>query len=246
MKLLDIPFDDRRRRYLVFHPDGLPDRLALASTTTTAAFEAVGSSHFFLSADRQILAKVVPDKFSKRQAPFKWLLRDYLEKRWLAQSDARKEFLNLRILRKVGLKTPRCHGWGISLNPGNRNASLLLMEHLQDARPGGEVFDALDEDGRLAFLNRFCREVAQLALAGYEHRDLHYNNLLIDRNENIVWIDAHLRRLPTKSADQWPALRKSLTVNKLRGEGYRHYAQQCLDSLYHSSEGGSSPRKGSN
>lgn len=243
MTLLDIPFDDRRRRYLVFHPDGLPDRLALASTTTTAAFEAVGSSHFFLSADRQILAKVVPDKFMKRQAPLKWLLRDYLEKRWLAQSDARKEFLNLRILQRVGLKTPRCHGWGISLNPGNRNASLLLMEHLQDARPGGEVFDALDEAGRLAFLARFCREVAHLARAGHVHRDLHYNNLLIDRDENIVWIDAHLRRLPTKGADQWPALKQSLTVNKLRGEAYRRYAEQCLARLYHTSEDGGSPQE---
>ncbi|MDI5920879.1 lipopolysaccharide kinase InaA family protein [Halomonas sp. LR5S13] len=233
MKLLDIPFDDRRRRYLVFQPDGLPDRLSLASTTTTAAFEAVGSSHFFLSADRQILAKVVPDKFLKREAPLKWLLRDYLEKRWLAQSDARKEFLNLRILRRAGLRTPHCHGWGISLNPGNRNASLLLMEHMQAARPGGEVFDALDEDGRQAFLERFCREVMQLARAGYVHRDLHYNNLLIDQHENIVWIDAHLRRLPTKGADQWPALKKSLTVNKLRGEAYRAEAEDQLNALWH-------------
>ena len=241
MTLLDIPFNDRRRRYLVFHSDALPDRLALASTTTTAAFEAVGSSRFYVSADQQILAKVVPDKFRKRKAPFKWLLRDYLEKRWLGQSDARKEFLNLRTLRQAGLKTPRCHGWGISLNPGNRNASLLLMEHMQQARPGGEIFDALDEIGRQAFLERFCREVAQLAHAGYVHRDLHYNNLLIDSEENIVWIDAHLRRLPAKRADQWPALKTSLTVNKLRGEAYRHYAQQCLARLYHASEEGEVP-----
>ncbi|MDR9440500.1 MAG: hypothetical protein RI841_13555, partial [Halomonas sp.] len=102
---------------------------------------------------------------------------------------------------------------------------------VQEAQPGGEVFDALNEDRRLAFLERFCREVAQLACAGYVHRDLHYNNLLIDRDGNIVWIDAHLRRLPTKSADQWPALRKSLTVNKLRGEHYRKIVEAKLKSL---------------
>ncbi|WP_280551762.1 lipopolysaccharide kinase InaA family protein [Halomonas sp. 25-S5] len=232
MTLLDIPFDDRRRRYLVFHPEGLPDRLALASTTTTAAFEAVGSSRFYVSADQQILAKVVPDKFSKRQAPFKWLLRDYLEKRWLGQSDARKEHLSLQILRRAGLATPRCHGWGISLNPGNRNASLLLMEHLKDARAGGEVFDALDEERRLVFLERFCREVVQLARSGYAHRDLHYNNLLVDADGSLIWIDAHVRRLPTKSADQWPALRRSLTVNKLRGETYRQKAEKLLHRLF--------------
>ncbi|MDW7748802.1 lipopolysaccharide kinase InaA family protein [Halomonas sp.] len=232
MKLLDIPFNDRRRRYLVFHPDGLPGRLALTSTTTTEAFEALGSSRFFLSADRQILAKVVPDKYMKRQAPLKWLLRDYLEKRWLAQTDARKEFTCLQILRRAGLKTPRCHGWGISLNPGNRNASLLLMEHLQEARPGGEVFEGLNEEGRLAFLARFCEEVAQLAHTGYTHRDLHYNNLPIDRDDHIVWIDAHLRRLPTKNADQWPALRGTLRANKLGGEGYQRRAEVLLKGSY--------------
>ncbi|TLF47258.1 hypothetical protein FEI13_16420 [Halomonas urmiana] len=233
MKLLDIPFNDRRRRYLVVHPDGLPDRLALSSTTTTQAFEAVGSSRFYVSQDRRILAKVVPDKFARRQAPFKWLLRDYLEKRWLAQSDARKEYLSLQVLRRAGLATPRCHGWGVSLNPGNRNGSLLLMEHLQNARPGGEVFDALDEPGRLRFLERFCQEVARLARAGYVHRDLHYNNLLIDEHDEILWIDAHVRRLPTKSADQWPALKRSLTVNKLRGEAYRNRVERRLGVLWH-------------
>lgn len=236
MKLLDIPFNDRRRRYLVVHADGLPDRLALSSTTTTQAFEAVGSSRFYVSEDRRILAKVVPDKFARREAPFKWLLRDYLEKRWLGQSDARKEYLSLRILRRAGLATPRCHGWGISLNPGNRNGSLLLMEHVQHARSGGEVFDELDEPGRLSFLERLCREVARLARAGYVHRDLHYNNLLIDEHGEIVWIDAHVRRLPTKSADQWPALKRSLSVNKLRGEGYRAAIETRLRELYLVSE----------
>nr|WP_221188527.1 lipopolysaccharide kinase InaA family protein [Halomonas cerina] len=230
--MLDIPFNDRRRRYLIFHANGLPDRLTLASTTTTAAFEAVGSSRFFVSADQQILAKVVPDKYRKSQSPLKWVLRDYLEKRWLAQSVARKEFLSLQILRRAGLKTPRCHGWGISLNPGNRNASLLLMEHMRDARPGGEVFDEMDEDARQAFLERFCHEVAQLAHAGYVHRDLHYNNLLVTDQNEILWIDTHVRRLPTKSADQWPALRQSLTVNKLRGETYRDKVEQRLHTLW--------------
>lgn len=233
MKLLDIPFDDRRRRYLVFHADGLPARLRLASTSTTAAFEAVGSSRFYLSQDNQILAKVVPDKFAKRQAPLSWLSRDYLEKRWLMQSDARKEFLSLRILQRAGLTTPRCHGWGLSLNPANRNASLLLMEHRQDARPGGEVFEAIDEAGRERFLERFCEEVAQLARAGYVHRDLHYNNLLVASGGSLIWIDAHVRRLPRKKTDQWPALEKALTIKKLRGERHHKKCKSLIkDFLY--------------
>lgn len=226
MKLLDIPFNDRRRRYLVFHAQALPDRLALASTSTTAAFEAVGSSRFYVSKDQRILAKVVPDKYRRDDAPLRWLLRDYLEKRWLLQSNARKEYLSLQVLRRAGLATPRCHGWGISLNPGNRNASLLLMEHMRDARPGGEVFDALDEPGRLAFLERFCTEVVQLARAGYVYRDLHYNNLLVTAKDEIIWIDAHIRRLPRRSADQWPAISRMFTKNKLYGETYRNHVEE--------------------
>lgn len=227
-QLLDIPFNDRRRRYLVFQADGLPAQLALANTTTTSDFEAAGSSQFYLSREGHILAKIVADKFAWRRRPVQWLLRDYLEKRWLGQCDARKEFQSLQVLRQAGLTTPRCHGWGISLNPANRNASLLLQEHVQDARPGGEVFDGLDEAGRLRFLEHFCDEVARLAHAGFVHRDLHYNNLLVRDDGGLVWIDAHVRKLPTKSADQWPALQRSLTVSKLRGEAYRQLAETLL------------------
>ncbi|SFU43163.1 RIO1 family regulatory kinase/ATPase [Halomonas korlensis] len=232
MKLLDIPFDDRRRCYLVFRPNGLPDQLELTSTSTTKAFEAVGSSRFYLSRDQRFLAKVVQDKFSKRRAPVKWLLRDYLEKRWLFQSDAHKEYQSLQILRRAGLKTPDCYGWGVSFNPSNHNGSLLLMECLQDARPGGEVFDSLDESGRMVLLEYFCEEVMQLARAGYVHRDLHYNNLLLDRNKNIVWIDAHVRPLPRDQASQWPMLIGSLTEQKLRGEVYRQYMEKRLHDAW--------------
>lgn len=233
LKLLDIPFDDARRRYLVFRPWRLPDQLHLASTTTTQEFEQHGSSRFYVSDDQTLLAKVVPDKFDKRRHPFDWFIRDYLEKRWLLQVDARKEFLSLSILNKAGLRTPKCHGWGVSLNPGNRNASLLLMEYLPTARPGGEYFDALDAADKRRFLDTFCQQVMQLAKAGYVHRDLHYNNLLITASEEILWIDAHVRPLPAKASAHWPALAQTLTVNKLRGEEYRAYAEQCLHALWH-------------
>ncbi|WP_043531896.1 lipopolysaccharide kinase InaA family protein [Litchfieldella xinjiangensis] len=228
MKLLDIPFNDRRRRYLIFHAERLPSQLRLASTTTTEEFEQHASSRFYVAESHPVLAKVVPDKFSKRKQPLKWLTRDYLEKRWLLQADAGKEYRSLQILHQAGLTTPACHGWGISLNPGNRNASLLLMEYLPEARPGGEYFDGLRERERLAFLDEFCRQVLQLARAGYVHRDLHYNNLLVTPHNALVWIDTHVRALPRSPAKQWDAIAGSLTVNKLRGEAYRDYAERVL------------------
>ncbi|HSP31355.1 MAG TPA: lipopolysaccharide kinase InaA family protein, partial [Halomonas sp.] len=208
-----------------------------SSTSTTQAFEAVGSSLFYLSRDQRILAKVVPDKFIKRRFPIKWLLRDYMEKRWLWQSDARKEYLSLQILRRAGLKTPECLGWGLSLNPGNRNASLLLMEHMVHARPGGELFIAMGEAYRQRFLDLFCKQVMQLAKAGYLHRDLHYNNLLITTGGEFVWIDTHVKRLPNRQQDQWLALAKTLTNSKLYGEEYREYVEQQLHSLWHTDQG---------
>nr|WP_300310975.1 lipopolysaccharide kinase InaA family protein [Halomonas sp.] len=228
MKLLDIPFNDRRRRYLVFHPRNLPERLALASTTTTQAFEAVGSSRFYTSQDGKILAKVVPDKFSKRQHPLQWLTRDYLEKRWFAQSDARKEYLSMRILHRTGLRTPRFHGWGLSLNPVNRNASLLLMERIEHAQMGGDRFREMDEPCREQLLDRVADEVLMLAKAGYLHRDLHLNNLLVTPDNELIWVDAHLRRMPNNPSRQWPALLATLSPTKLYGEPYRQRVETRL------------------
>ncbi|WP_413616489.1 phosphotransferase [Halomonas cupida] len=233
MKLLDIPFNDRRRRYLIFHPRRLPDRLALASTSTTEAFEEVGSSRFYTSTDGAILAKVVPDKFSRRREPLKWLTRDYLEKRCLAQSDARKEYMSLRTLQRAGLRTPRCHGWGLSLNPANRNASLLLMEHIQGARMGGDVvFLQADEASRERLLDQVADEVLKLAQAGYLHRDLHLNNLLVTAEHELVWVDAHLKPMPRANNKRWSALKATLSANKFYGEQYRQRVEDRLKDAW--------------
>jgi serine/threonine protein kinase len=231
MKLLNLPFDGKPHRYLVFHPRRLPDGLQLARTTTTEAFESVASSRFFLSRDGKILAKVVPDKFDKRQAPLKWLGRDYLEKRWLLQSDARKEFRSGRTLQRLGLSTPLYHGWGVSLNPANRNASLLLMEHISDAQLGGEVFKAMSEQDRRGILDRLCDQVAHIARNGYAARDLHYNNLLVADSGTLIWLDTHLRRLPHRRQARWAMIKNSLTAAKLGGETYRQHAEQRLRAL---------------
>ncbi|MCT7654756.1 phosphotransferase [Oceanimonas sp. NS1] len=116
----------------------------------------------------------------------------------------------------------------MSLQPGNVGGSLLLMERVQDARSGGHCFEDMNEAERLEFLTRFSQEVAALARAGFVHRDLHYDNLLLDPQGNIIWIDAHVRRLPRQRDRHWAAIQASLTVNKLRGEHYRAFVEQRL------------------
>lgn len=233
MKLLDIPFNDRRRRYLVFSPEGLADHLELSSTTTTMEFESISTSCFYISRDNLILAKVMPDKFLKIRNPIKWLCRDYLEKRCLAQLDARKEHIALGRLKAAGLKTPRRHGWGVSLNPENRNGSLLLLEHISGTRRSGDVFEELDETHRKVFLDELAKQVLQLATSGYVHRDLHLNNFLTDHDGSLIWIDAHLSELPKERARQWPAIQETLTAYKLRGEKYRAYMEKTLRAHFH-------------
>lgn len=228
MHFLVLPFMSKSFRYIVFYSNGISDDLNFVSNATTDKFEVLGSSRFYLSEDGCILGKVTSDKYSRVKNPVKWLLHDYLEKRLLLQADAAKEYRSLITLRRTGLRTPHCYGWGVSLQSSNSGGSLLLMEHVQDARPGGDVFDTMTEAERLAFLIRFSQEVALLAQAGYVHRDLHYNNLLLDENGSIIWIDAHVRRLPRRKSRHWPAIHRSLTVSKLRGEDYRAFVEQQL------------------
>lgn len=229
MNFLALPFTDKYYRYAIFLSNGISDDLTFVSNSITEKCESLGSSRFYLSEDGYILGKVTSDKYSRINNPIKWLLHDYMEKRLLLQADAAKEYRSLMILRRSGLRTPRCYGWGISFQPGNSGGSLLLMEHVQDARPGGDVFDTMTEAERLVFLNRFSQEVALLAKAGFVHRDLHYNNLLLDRNDEIIWIDAHVRRLPRKKSLHWSAIRHSLAIDKLRGEDYRAFVEQQLN-----------------
>lgn len=236
MKVLDLSFDGKPYRYLLTHSRDLPEPLQLNATSTTEAFESVASSRFFLSADDELLAKVVPDKFDRSHHTLKWLGRDYLEKRWLFQLDARKEYRCGRILQRMGLTTPRYYGWGISLNPLNRNASLLLMEHIREARAGGEVFERLDEQQRFVFLDTLCQEIAHIARHGYALRDLHFNNLLMADNGKLIWIDTHLRKLPAQTNQRWPVIKRSLNPHKLGGDIYHQHALHRLGVLLDAEE----------
>ncbi|WP_051234065.1 hypothetical protein [Halomonas halocynthiae] len=231
MKLLNLSLDGTHCRYLLAHDHELSGSLELSATSTTDVFESVASSRFFLSKNNKILAKVVPDKFNRTHQTLKWLGRDYMEKRWLFQFDARKEYHCGRILQRLGLSTPQYYGWGVSLNPFNPNASLLLMEHLQHARPSSEVFATLDHQQRLAFLNTLCQDIAQIVRHGYTLRDLHYNNLLVANDNKLIWIDTHLRRLPQHPSKRWAAIKRSMSASKLGGDIYRQHVLHQLSVL---------------
>ncbi|WP_156816471.1 RIO1 family regulatory kinase/ATPase [Oceanimonas smirnovii] len=211
-------------RYLMFSSLNY-SALNFISNSKTENFELLGSSTFFISENEKVIGKVKPDKYNIKTNLLKWFFHDFVEKRIFFQTDAIKEYRSLNIIKKAGLKTPECYGFGVSFNPLNKNGSLLLVEFLKNIRVGGEVFDELNETSRLKFLDKFSEEVAILIKLGYVHRDLHYNNILVDCDNNIIWIDAHVKKLPSNNKKRASAILKSFDVEKLRGEKYRSYVE---------------------
>jgi hypothetical protein len=231
MRLIKVIFGARpENRYFFRTQKPIETSLKLQDCAISKELESQGSSNFFLGRDN-LLAKVVPDKYDRSLKPFKWLFRDYLEKRVLLQLDARKEFRSLQIIKRAGLNTPICYGWGVSINPFNTFGSIFLMEFLEHATPGKAHFYSLTQSEQIAFLDLLCEEIAVLAKFGFTHRDLHLNNLMVSKGGCIIWIDTHIRQLPSNKAKRWKALSEILKPSKLEGSENCQYMTKKLRSL---------------
>lgn len=206
----------------------LPRRLTLTHTDAMQRMEQVASSLFYLDESTNTLFKVVLDKYDRRRHPFKWLLRDVIEKRLLGRFAAFKEYRSNRIIRQAGLRAIECRGFGAAINLFNPQGSVYAMEFLRGGISGEAYFDALPDDQRDAFVRRMSEEVLQLARHGYCHRDLHYGNLMIDANGDIVWIDTYIRRLPRRPAKRLASLQRTLSATKLKGERHRRVTLEHL------------------
>lgn len=232
MNLLKLFFEKNLHHYCFFQThQNLPSDLSFFHDSMTQSFDSKASNRFLLSHDKNILAKIIMDKFERHESPAKWLARDYLEKRCLFQTDARKEFRDAHTLKQLGLSTPTYYGWGLSPNPINDKAAIILMERIVDARPCSDVFETLSENERFHFLDRLCRQIAHVARYGYAFRDLHYDNILMTSNGQLTWLDAHLYHLPRNSHARWSMISSSLTAPKLAGENYRQYAEKRIKDL---------------
>lgn len=62
--------------------------------------------------------------------------------------------------------------------------------------------------------------IIQLAKSGYYHLDLHFNNILIDKRGQMIWIDTHIKRLPQKAAARRYVLDEMIDPIKLEGAQY--------------------------
>ncbi|MFQ3787551.1 lipopolysaccharide kinase InaA family protein [Halomonas sp. A29] len=200
--------------------------LSLSKDDRSRLMEEMASSEFYFDRATGVLAKVKSDKYRWWQRPLRWFLRDFLDKRFFWQFEARKEVRSKKIMQQAGLRTPRCLAWGISLNPFNHQGSLLLIEHVDGVMTGEQYFASLNEPGRDRFLTRLCDDLMKLAVAGYVHRDLHMNNFLCDPHGEIIWIDTHVKPLPLSKRAKWRALYRSISQRHLLDAHYR-------ESLHH-------------
>ncbi|MDV6320066.1 hypothetical protein [Chromohalobacter sp. HP20-39] len=228
MPLYRVSLNGVTRWYYLRTRFPFPSHIALQQPETTQDMEAVGSSRFFLDTASNTLFKLVADKHAVHREPFRWWIRDILEKRLLGGFDGLKEWQSNARIRQAGLRAIECRGVGVALNPFNPLGSLLAMEHLDEGESGADYFRRESEEARLAFLQSMCDDAVALIHHGYYHRDFHYGNLLLDDAGEIVWIDTHVKRLPQDAHQRRQTIIAMLSPTKLQGERYRAFAEAYL------------------
>ncbi|UYF99847.1 hypothetical protein [Halomonas sp. GD1P12] len=170
------------------------------------------SSRFFLQEKTDTLFKLVHDKYSPREDFWRWLGRDIISKRLTGSYDAHKEYQSRRILKKLGQRTVNVRCYGVALNFLNPLGSLYAMEHMSRCQAGSDYYATLDDTSRARFIDTLASQVAALAEAGYYHRDLHLDNLMVDESTQLIWIDTHVKALPS-SREKRQALFDNMLTN---------------------------------
>lgn len=229
MMLTTLNLHGKKYYYLLLHDQLGLAHWSLQQTELTRQLEHIASSQFWLHPASNTLCKIVPDKYPRWTLG--WLCRDLLNKRLIGHIDAFRELQSNRRLHKAGLRVVPCKAAGIALNPLNPRASFLAVRYLTDHHSGEDYFQRSDEAGRLSLLHRLAQDIDHLARHGYYHRDLHLGNMMISPCGHIVWIDTHVRRLPSNLERRRQVILSSLEPGKLFGQFYRDYLLVQLRSL---------------
>lgn len=219
-KLQCFRFSQQPCWYLI-HRDQTAPSLSLEGLEPLPELDSQSSSHFYFQAQTSTLFKLVRDKYSPKEHFWRWLGRDIISKRLTGSYDAYKEFASRRILERLGQNTVAVRCYGVALNFLNPLGSLYAMERLDNCATGSRYFETLDDAGRHAFIEALSAQVIQLAEAGYYHRDLHLDNLLVDDQQRLVWIDTHIKSLPSSAQKRQTLLENMLTNCRIESTVYR-------------------------
>lgn len=226
-KLQRFLFPEKPYWYLIHRAQTEPS-LSLQTLKPLPHLDRHASSHFYIQPKSSTLFKLVRDKYSPKDDFWRWLGRDIIAKRLAGSFDAHKEFTSRRILEQLGQHTVAVRCYGVALNFLNPLGSLYAMEHMGNCLTGSTYFETLDEAGRHAFIDTLSLQIIQLANAGYYHRDLHLDNLLIDEQQQLVWIDTHVKSLPTSSKKRRALLENALANSRIPTDTYREQLRNRL------------------
>jgi tRNA A-37 threonylcarbamoyl transferase component Bud32 len=134
------------------------------------------------------------------------------------RSQARREAEASRWMLRHGIPAPRIYGYAFNLSPFGGYESLLLMEHIENV---GTLRDVLEKERRPERRERLLQQLRQSLERffdrGIYHKDCHYGNILVGKDERIVWIDNDLAPLGT-AGERERFLRKIVHSPLLREE----------------------------
>lgn len=188
------------------------------------------SSDLYITGDKTVLIKTEVFKYNIKEDFFRWFFRDFFKKIFIYGLDARREYKGYKIAQSIGLKTPKVYCWSIPFSYKSSILSFIVVEFKKNDMPGLSYFNSLTDSERVIFITNLASEAALLAKNGYTHRDLHLNNILVDKHGEIYWIDIHLRKLSHSINSKIIEIDESLVAHKLGGKFYRDIVYSAMES----------------
>jgi tRNA A-37 threonylcarbamoyl transferase component Bud32 len=148
----------------------------------------------------------------------------------LPRSPARREAENLVALRGAGFAAPRPLAW----REGAGGASALVMERVRHEHDLGQRLALAGGGERRAWLARLTRWVARLHSAGFYHRDLYLQHVVIDAAGELVLLDVGRVRRERAPRQRWfvkdlAALLHSAPTAVTRAERLRFLARYLAE-----------------
>lgn len=110
------------------------------------------ASNLYLSLNKSYLLKVQRYKYNCNNDFLKWFFRDFINKFIFLRWDARREVKGYKIVKSLGLKTPRLYFFGTSISLIDNIVSLMAIEYKQDFVSGFFYLESLPDEKKKVLL----------------------------------------------------------------------------------------------